>query len=290
MGSMTAHEARPVTGLRVVSHGGGVQTTALLVLAAQGRIDYQTFLFANVGDDSEHPHSLRYVREIAMPYAAKHGIDLIELRRWNTRRKEHETIRGRIMREGSLSDLIPVRFARTGAQATRSCTGDFKIRVVGKWLKEHGATAANKATVAVGISADELQRANKSKEQPYEDVVYPLLCVGDPGIGRPLTRTQCKEIIARAGLPVPGKSACYFCPFQRPSQWEEMAHNYPELFEKSAEIEDRMIARKAATGRDPVYLSSALIPLREAFGHGTPQDALPGLDYDQHCDNGWCMT
>ena len=36
-----------------VAHGGGVQTTALLVLAGQGRLAYRTFLFANVGDDSE---------------------------------------------------------------------------------------------------------------------------------------------------------------------------------------------------------------------------------------------
>ena len=65
----------------VVSYGGGVQSTALLVLAAQGEIDYRTFLFANVGDDSEHPASLRYVREVAAPYAAAHGIELAELQR-----------------------------------------------------------------------------------------------------------------------------------------------------------------------------------------------------------------
>jgi hypothetical protein len=39
--------------LRVISYGGGVQSTALLVLAAQGRIDFGVFLFANVGDDSD---------------------------------------------------------------------------------------------------------------------------------------------------------------------------------------------------------------------------------------------
>lgn len=65
--------------LRSVSYGGGVQSTALLVLAAQGRIDYPLFLFANVGADSEHPASLRYVREVAMPYAEAHGIELVEL-------------------------------------------------------------------------------------------------------------------------------------------------------------------------------------------------------------------
>lgn len=46
--------------LRVFSYGGGVQSTGALVLAAQGRIDFPTFLFCNVGDDSEHPGTLLF--------------------------------------------------------------------------------------------------------------------------------------------------------------------------------------------------------------------------------------
>src|SRR5688500_11880205 len=67
--------------LRVVSYGGGVQSTALLVLAAQGYIDFPTFLFSNVGDDSEHPDTLAYVREVAFDYAGQHGIRMEELHR-----------------------------------------------------------------------------------------------------------------------------------------------------------------------------------------------------------------
>lgn len=44
--------------IRAFSYGGGVQSTAALVLAAQGIIDYPLFLFSNVGDDSEHPGTL----------------------------------------------------------------------------------------------------------------------------------------------------------------------------------------------------------------------------------------
>ena len=55
--------------LRVVSWGGGVQSTALLVLAAQGKVDYQRFVFANVGEDSENPDTLRYIAEHSRPYA-----------------------------------------------------------------------------------------------------------------------------------------------------------------------------------------------------------------------------
>jgi len=51
--------------LKAFSFGGGVQSTAALVLAAQGRIDYHTFLFCNVGEDSENPDTLTYVQEVA---------------------------------------------------------------------------------------------------------------------------------------------------------------------------------------------------------------------------------
>src|SRR5690606_16866009 len=62
--------------MKVISYGGGVQSTALLVLAARREIDFRTFLFANVGDDSEHPATLAYVREIAIPYAMRAGLDI----------------------------------------------------------------------------------------------------------------------------------------------------------------------------------------------------------------------
>src|SRR5215472_10363561 len=70
-------KAPVMTGLRVVSWGGGVQSTAMLVLAAQNRIPFRTFLFSNVGDDSENPDTLTYYRDTALPYAKAAGLDLI---------------------------------------------------------------------------------------------------------------------------------------------------------------------------------------------------------------------
>lgn len=43
--------------MRVFSFGGGVQSTAVLVLSAHGVLPYKQFIFSNVGDDSEHPVS-----------------------------------------------------------------------------------------------------------------------------------------------------------------------------------------------------------------------------------------
>jgi PP-loop superfamily ATP-utilizing enzyme len=210
--------------LNVVSYGGGVQSSALLVLAAQRKIDVSTFLFANVGDDSEYPKTLTYVREIAMPYAAKHGIDLCILNR-HRRDGSIETLWERLMREGSRSLPIPVRMSN-GAPGRRSCTVDFKIRVTGKWLKQHGASAVDPATLAIGISVDEIHRANNRRQESYERIVYPLLDLR-------LRRTDCMRIIAEAGLPIPTKSSCFFCPFHRPSTWADMARDEHELFDRA---------------------------------------------------------
>ena len=67
--------------IRVFSFGGGVQSTAALVLAAQGRVDFREFVFANVGEDSEYPGTLTYLEEHARPFAAAHGLALTEVRK-----------------------------------------------------------------------------------------------------------------------------------------------------------------------------------------------------------------
>ncbi|WP_225991310.1 adenine nucleotide alpha hydrolase family protein [Actinomadura montaniterrae] len=200
--SRTRKTPPPCGPIRAFSYGGGWQSTAALVLAAQGRIDFRTFLFANVGDDSEHPATLAYVRDHAAPYAAAHGIEVRELHRIR-RDGTTETLYGRLMREGSRSIPIPVRMSN-GAPGTRSCTADFKIRVIGRWLKAHGASPENPATIAIGISLDEIHRANTRRHEAYERIVYPLLDLR-------IRRTDCPRIIRSAGLPVPPKSSCWFC-------------------------------------------------------------------------------
>lgn len=273
-----------MNALRTVSYGGGVQSTALLVLAAQRVIDFPIFVMANVGDDSEDPATLEYVEQHAKPYAARHGIELHVIDRIK-RDGTVETLYGRLTKEGSRSLPIPVRMSN-GAPGTRSCTADFKIKVIGKWLKAHGASETNKATVGIGISLDEIHRVNNRKAMPYEICAYPLLDQ-EPA----LRRSDCHTIITRAGLPVPPKSSCYFCPFHRPSTWAEMRRDRPELFAKSCGLEDLLNERRTELGKDPVYLTRFNRPLSLL---PVAQNHIPGLDDDSldegECDNGVCFT
>ncbi|MFG2716889.1 phosphoadenosine phosphosulfate reductase [Streptomyces sp. NPDC048416] len=265
--------------MKVISYGGGVQSTALLVLAAQGRIDYSTFLFANVGDDSEHPATLAYIRDIAVPFASNAGLQLHHLRR--TRRDgTTETLMERLNRPGTRSIPIPVRMAN-GAPGRRSCTSDFKIKVVGRWLREHGATAHDPAVVGIGISVDEIHRANRRRSEPHEQVEYPLLDLC-------LRRDDCEKIIESAGLPVPPKSACFFCPFRTVGAWHQLRSEDPDLFARSIQLEATVNRSRAAMGRDPVYLTRYGRPLAEAIR--APADATTEETEDSGCDSGWCMT
>lgn len=266
--------------IRVISYGGGVQSTALVVLAAQGVIDFPVALFSNVGDDSEHPATLEYVRNIAMPWAAERGVEILELRR-TKRDGSQPTLYGELMDRSSRTIGIPVRMPN-GAPGTRRCTADYKIRVVDRWMRKAGATAENQAHVAIGISTDEIQRVNNRPVDPWKVIDYPLIDLG-------FDRSRCKQIIRDAGLPVPPKSSCYFCPYHRPLVWAEMRRDEPELFEKAAALEDVILERAVELVGHPVYLTRMNRPLREAIAEAqTP--LFEDNEGPEQCDEGYCWT
>ena len=50
-------------------------------------------------------------------------------------------------------------------------------------------------------------------------------------------RERCKQIIADAGLPVPAKSACFFCPASKKHEIVWLQEHHPELVERALAIE-----------------------------------------------------
>ncbi|WP_225846975.1 phosphoadenosine phosphosulfate reductase [Streptomyces sp. HPF1205] len=276
---MNNHASTSSAELRTFSFGGGWQSMTALVLAARGELDYRTFIMANVGDDSENPGTITYLHRYAMPFAEAHGLELAVVDRVMKRTKEVRTLYQDLTREGSRSLKIPVRMSN-GAPGTRSCTASFKIKVIADELKRRGATADNPATVGIGISLDEIDRANKRRCEPHERIEYPLL-------ERGIRRIDCIRVIRSAGLPIPPKSSCWFCPFHRPEAWHEMRRTDPALFERACQLEELLNRRRDELGKDHVYLTRFGMPLRRAIPDGV--DTLFD-EYDSGCDSGWCMT
>lgn len=62
------------------------------------------------------------------------------------------------------------------------------------------------------------------------DMRYPLREWG-------LTREDCGRIIAGAGLPIPPKSACFFCPSAKDAEILQLAATEPDLYRLALEME-----------------------------------------------------
>lgn len=276
--------------LRTFSYGGGWQSNAALVLAAQGKLDFDAFLFANVGADSEMPETLDYVHDIAMPYAEANGIELIEVeRRWRDGRP-FESIYQKILNapEGKLREPIPVR-GQNGMPLSRSCTSDWKIAATSDWVKARGASEQDKAVVALGYTLDEVARVNPDRAKPWEILTWPL--IGAPAgydTGLRLRRDDCPRIIASAGLPMPPKSHCWFCPMQRIERWHDQRRQHPERFAKAVDLELLMINRRKELGKPPVFFTRFGKPLDQVVQDGV--DTLFGDESDNYCDTGGCFT
>jgi hypothetical protein len=243
--------------------------------------DWPLFLFSNVGDDSEHPNTIRYVAEHGRPYAEAHGIEFVEVRRIRVATGEpFPTIYQRVMDENMNQNLIPFRLSG-GKPGRRSCTADWKIGVISRELKARGATAENPAISALGISLDEWHRMRTDSGIPHQRLFYPL-------IEMRLSRNDCLNIISRAGLPTPSKSSCWFCPFQTTTRWRELRDEHPELFQRAAELERLNNERQARNNREPMWLTRHEKPLAQAIGDAVQHDMF--TEELDACESGYCLT
>ena len=204
--------------------------------------------------------------------AAEHGIEVREIRRTYADGSEYPTIKQVIENPDRMQVPIPVQLA-SGAPASRTCTVEWKAKALSKARRDMGASCSDPALVAIGFSIDEIERAGNKREAPDERIVYPLLELE-------LTRQDCARIIADAGLPVPPKSSCWFCPWHSIEAWRDMKRDEPDLFAAAVELE-AVCASKTRGGAVMTDYGS----LRDIEGI---QGSL--FDGPQDCTSGACWT
>lgn len=175
--------------IRINSFGGGVQSVAALVLQAQGRINYDYFIFSNVGEDSENPATISYFRDHVIPFARQNNIAIEETRK--LLRGKPISLYEQLMREDK-SIKIPMRL-NSGAFGLRACTYGFKVLVVARWVRLRGH---REAVIGLNISTDEIHRARFPVWEKIAGIQqikeYPLIDLG-------ISRNDCIRIIAEAG-------------------------------------------------------------------------------------------
>lgn len=106
----------------------------------------------------------------------------------------------------------------------------------------------------LAFATDEGHRAKLSLDDGIEHR-FPL-------IENDIDREGCKDIIRQAGLPVPHRSKCWFCPFQTIAEWKELRMNHPDLFCKAEQLEARNREYRLSKDKKPLYLYGNAKPLR----------------------------
>lgn len=230
----------------IVSYGGGTNSTALLVGLVERKERPEAILFADTG--GEKPHTYQYIKNLSGWLLAR---DFPEI---TTVKVESRTLEEDCIARSSLPSI---------AYGFKSCSQRFKLEPQQKWLNNYEPAkdywkSGGKVKKLIGFDMDEPQRA-----KPYSDKKtfnsYPLI---EWGWGR----DECIEAIKRAGLPLAGKSACFFCPNTRPSEIRQMQQDYPELISRAIEMEKNAdFTTIAGLGRN--YSWETLLNQNDMFGN-----------------------
>ncbi len=250
--------------MRVLSLGGGVQSTTLALMAVEDELSLDAVVFADTGAEPEYVYRhIRWLRETLQSA----GIPL------------HVVENGHILRPKLRFAALPLYVRnRQGQKAMlrRQCTLEYKVRPIRKWLKAHGATAQNPALLAIGISLDEVQRMRDS-EVRYVQHWYPL-------IDRRMQRADCVMWLQSHNYPVPKKSSCVMCPFHSDAYWRMLKREHPEEFERACQIDEQF--RRVPRVDEECFVHRSLKPLRVIDFDAQGELDLGGAE---EC-TGYCLT
>ena len=247
----------------VVAYGLGVDSTAMLIEFANRGIKPDLILFADTG--GEKPETYAYL-DVIRPYLQKVGFPDVTVVRYQPKTAVYHTLEGQCLHTGTLPSLAyggkscslkmkrqpqdkfilerfpPDEFVKQGRRV---------VRAIGFEAGEERRTYVAHVVKAIGLDAGEEHRLTWRQETPEKSVRptrqqwldehffvywYPLLSWGH-------NRECCKQIIFAAGLPVPIKSACYFCPASKKHEIAWLQEHHPELMERALAIEQNAQAK-----------------------------------------------
>jgi hypothetical protein len=257
--------------LRLLSLGAGVQSTTLLLLAAEGRLPrLDGAIFADTGWEpaAVYEHLDRIDREVAQPA----GIPIYRVSVGNIRNDaldpEH--------RFASMPLFIKNPDGGDG-MTRRQCTSEYKLKPIKAQARQllgyphpRPVPRGVYAEQWVGISRDEFGRAKDSGIQ-YLRSAWPLLDMDGAADGREgWTRDDCIRYLRANDWASTPKSACIGCPFHGNAQWRRLRDEQPTEWADAVDF-DRSIragnARGNANGKPllgEAYLHRSRLPLDQA--------------------------
>ena len=214
--------------MRVLSFGGGVNSTGLLVGLVNANASPDLVLFADTG--GELPDTYAHVAEM-FRWATSRGI-----------RFEFVTNAGRGQGATLEENCLMRRELPSLAYGFKGCSVKWKRQPMDRFLAEDAQAKAvwesgGKVTRLIGIDAGESHRAVLTEDKKFA-YKYPLVEWG-------WDRDLCLEAIRSAGLKVPPKSSCFFCPARKKREVMRLKKEHPDLFKRCEQMEANSMAHTA---------------------------------------------
>ncbi len=239
----------PDTPLLILCYGGGVDSTGLLIKLHRENIRPDVITFADVG--AEKPETYETVR-LMNDWCLSVGFPAITICRLNTKDSTpYDTIEGN---QTANATLPSIAFGKKGCSVKwKAVPQDYYITgckgpVNGcephpLWLvcQDKGI----KAVKMIGFDSGpaDIRRTNRTEDENFK-YEYPLQQIG-------WTREDCIQAIIEEGLPVPIKSACFFCPASQKWELWWLAGKHPDLLERALELEHKaMLGKHSRWGSD----------------------------------------
>ena len=194
----------------ILCFGGGVNSVALAVRMVRERMPMDYILFSDTL--GEKPETYQYF-EILNDFLRSAGYPEI------TRLPPYRT-------EGLYGECIRLKRLPSIVYGFKSCSEKWKRRPYLKFLKENGIS---EVMAYKGFDTDEEHRV-KNYDTAVEKVRFPLIDWG-------MDRLDCVKEIIDAGLPVPPKSACFFCPSSHKQEVQDLKKNNPALLAAAQKME-----------------------------------------------------
>lgn len=206
--------------MQVVAYGGGTDSTAMILemLQRSEPIDYITF--ADTG--GERWYTYGYILMFNAYLIKNHGVGITVLKKDSM----YSSLEDNCLKRNTLPSI---------AYGFKSCSEKYKIQPQDKFFNNLPAARevwarGEKIIKCIGYDMDEERRAKPSPRPDKFTNRFPL-------IEWQIERERCIEIIQEHGLPLPGKSSCFFCPSSRKAEILELRDKYPALMTRALAME-----------------------------------------------------
>lgn len=178
---------------KIVSYGGGVNGVAMLIAMVRSGDRPDAILFADTAGEVQATYDYK---DFFSGWLQSKGFPPITTVVYRTKKKRRITLEQEVLKSKTLPSI---------AFGFKTCSQKHKIHPQQQWCRYHYGKEA--ITWYVGFDANEVRRAVDNPTKSHQNK-YPLIDLG-------WSRERCEQEIIAEGLPLPVKSACFYCPSRK---------------------------------------------------------------------------